>query len=511
MGRSFLRGLGLVTTGLLVAASATAVPAAAAAETGTIAGTITRDGVPVPNVQVDILEPKGPNNAHRVTGPDGRYEATGMSTTAYYQVKITPPGGIPQWAYGKLGPDQAAQFRVAAGQVTTVDDELVPVGTIAGRFVDAAGRGIATEVHASGPDGPPNSTRSDADGNYSIPVVPGRYMVQFASPGNADQYAHGTYDYREAALFAVTANRTTTVDEVKLPVGTLRGRVTTADGAPADGVEVYASGGPSPGVWVTTDATGAYELRDMVPGQYRLSYRLPGSRARQWAPQVLTEAAARVFTVGPDAVTTHDERLLPTGGIAGRFTDERGAGLQYVTVRLSRADTPDTVTAQTGADGTYRLDGVFTGEYQVHFSGPHGVDQWAYGKPSEAEADPITIARGATTTVDDGLPLVGSVAVEARDSVTGAPIDEFSVSVADSSTQGWDGLAYLWNVPVGTWPLTVSSPHHADAAATVTVAVGEMSRVEVLLRPVRQIRPSGPSRPATPSGPRRPPPSKIAG
>ena len=485
MSRSHLRRLGLVIAALLATTSATVSPAHAAVTIGTIAGTITDNGVPVADAVVSVSSEGFFASAR--TGADGRYEVPEVpAATSIYRVSIEAPGHPQQFAFGRASWETADLFSVAAGQTTTVDDSLLPTGTITGRLTDVAGNGVSAWVDASGDNnGPRNGASTAPDGSFSFAVLPGTYRIAFQY-GATTQYAYGTTDYSQATVFPVAVGQTVTVNDVKLVTGSVAGHVTNADGTPAANVTVQAQGDNNSG-YGATDDLGAYRIDDLQTGSYRIVFQLP-SGSRQWAHQARTFDAAQSFTVAGDAVTTVDEQLLPTGSIAGRFTDSNGTGMADVSVSVEGYD--DYVAASTDADGAYRIDGIFVGTYKVHFQDwASNLDQYAFGRTTAETADPITVAAGRTVTVDDRRLPTGGVRLTAEDGVTGAAISNFYATIGQRNGSTTSGSLVFAELAVGTYSVAAGGDDYPlnETAATVTVVAGQQTDVRLTLRPFGRI------------------------
>jgi hypothetical protein len=80
-----------------------------------------------------------------------------------------------------------------------------------------------------------------------------------------------------------------------------------------------------------------------------------------------------------------------------------GAPLADATVYAYRpgAWLPTRVVATT-ADGTFSLDGLADGTYQVRFSADGSTAQWFDGVTTRAAATPIGVTAGSPTTGIDG-------------------------------------------------------------------------------------------------------------
>ncbi|MFI6760783.1 collagen binding domain-containing protein [Micromonospora sp. NPDC050417] len=482
MSSSRLRGLGAVVVATLVATLAVAAPAHAADATGVIAGTVTDNGAPVPAVQVYVTDDNG-YFGNAVTDAQGRYEVFEVpAAQSAYLVSIEKPGHPRQYIPGQADQESATRYSVTAGGRTIADDTLLPTGTITGRFTNPAGNGVHGTWATATPlteHGVEVGINTDVDGAYTLAVLPGTYQVSYYF-ANGRQYAYGATTPEAATPIQVALGQTVTVNDVQLSTGTITGRLTKADGTPAAQYRVGAESNMNFG-YATTDDNGVYQLTDLLPDSYRVYFELP-SGARQWAPQTRDRETARAYEVTGGGTTTIDEQLLPTGSIAGRFTDGSGQGMAGVQVYLSGAN--DFITTETDATGGYRLDGVFPGSYQVQFyDWQTNLNQYAYGKLNPETADLIVVVANQTTTVDDSRLPTGTVRITAKDSITGAAITDFSASIGEHSASSSDGSLLLSDVPVGTHTISASADdyRYEDAAATVTVVAGEQSEVQVTL------------------------------
>lgn len=474
----------------LVATFASVTPARADGPTGTIAGTITDDGAPVPFATVYVSADDGPYGGSATTDLNGRYTVANLPVSGSpYRVSVQAPGRPRQYAHGKTNPESATLFSVTANQVTTVDEALLPTGTISGRFTDVDGTGIPVWVTAYEDQGAITGVAADADGNYSITVLPGTHRVAF-DYGNGQQYAYGTFVRDQAKRFTVAGGQTVTVNDVKLQTGAIAGHVTNPDGSPAADVKVTANGIGASGV-ATTDSAGAYRIADLPPGDYRVSFELP-SGALQWAHQILDSSQAPSFTVAGGATTTVDEQLLPTGSLAGHFTDANGQPVANISVWVEgdHIDGP-TIGTTTDADGAYRIDGIpAAGSYRVRFHDwQTHLDQYAYGKINRESADLITVVAGQTVTVDDQRLPTGAIRVTAIDAHTNAPIQSFWAEAGDRTVHTTNGSLVLPDLAVGTYTLKGGSDEHflAGDPPKVTVTAGQEVAVQLKLQPYGRI------------------------
>jgi len=488
MPRSRLQRLVLLLAPALAAATITAgaAPAATASGTGTIAGTFTDGGAPVAGAWVHVNATDHSFNGWAETDSDGRYTLSDVPAgDEAYLVSFEAPGDPEQYAFGKTDPDDADRISVVAGQRTTVDDALLPTGTISGRFTDGAGGGVEAWARAFGETGSGSTIRTAPDGSYSLRVFPGNHRVSFFY-GNTEQFAYGTTDREQARVFEVSAGQTVTVDDAKLQTGAIEGRVTDANGAPAVDIEVGASGAGSGSV--RTDESGDYRIDDLLPGTYRVDFSTTGG-GQQYAHQSRTWEEATLFQVTGGETTRVDEQLLPTGAIAGRFVDRDGAGIADVQVAVSAIGHHGNGWTATDADGYFRVGGLFTGDYRVRFAKWGEIGQYAYGQVDAAQAERITVQAGQTSTVNDTALPTGDVRITARDALTAAAVTDFWAYADDWFGENLDGAVTLRGLPVGTYQISAGGDGYApqQGATSVTIVAGEQAEVEVRLRPVGRI------------------------
>ncbi|MFJ8581842.1 carboxypeptidase regulatory-like domain-containing protein [Micromonospora sp. NPDC093277] len=326
----------------------------------------------------------------------------------------------------------------------------------------------------------------DDQGRYAFNAVPpGRYRVNFEAWGHPTQYAYGKSDWSSANLITVTAGGATVVDDELLPAGTITGRLVDRTGAPVPYAFVsaeatdYSSYG-----YGNTGPDGSFDIQ-VVPGSYRVRFDVGGFT--QFAYGTLDSDAAAVFAVTAGGTVTVNDTLVPTGAMAGRFTDASGAPMPGVDVYVSNGQFFG--SAQTDQDGRYRLDQVPVGTgYTVHFySSTLRMQQYAYGAVNESKATRFAVTEGGTTTVDDQKLPTGRVRLTAVDSRTGQPILNFSSSIGLDERQARNGEAVYPTVPVGTHEIWAYASGYSFDGASVTVVAGEQTDVRLVMEPLARV------------------------
>lgn len=491
MSRSRLRGLGLMTAALLAASVALGAPASAEGITGTIAGTITDGGAPVAFASVQIQSPDGSFFTSTATDDFGNYVVSEVpEAAAAYTVMIQVPAHPTQFYPGQLNWEQAGLVSVAGGQTTTVDDQLVPTGVIAGHLRDRDGNGVPNASVSAEPDGDGFGVgyTTDAEGAYALHVPPGTYRVAFSS--GQLQYAFGTHRFEDATLFTVAVGQTLTVDDAVLPTGSLAGTVTTADGRPAADVFIQAEAVTGESATGSTGPDGSYRIDGVIPGTYTVRFQL-ASGASIYAHGAHSRDDAATFPVTADQVTTVDEQLPATGTIAGRFTDRAGHGVAALQVTAeARFPLTDSLYATTDADGNYRIDQAFPGQYTVSFQNfETQLLQYAFGKVSIQDADVVTVSAGQTTAVDDQQLPTGSLKLTAKDSITGAAIQSFFVDLGFRTGSTDNGELVVDDLAVGHYTINAGADGYGYVTdiASVTITAGNQSMVPLTLQPVGKV------------------------
>lgn len=208
---------------------------------GTITGRLVdRAGAPVPYVSVNAEAVDYSTYGYGSTDPDGNF--TIQVVPGSYRVRFDV-GSFSQYAYGTLDSAAATVFAITAGASVTVNETVVATGTVAGRFTDTSGAPVSgVDVVVSNGQFY-GGAQTDDDGRYRLDQVPTGtgYTVEFANAALAvHQYAYHTTDQSAAARFTVTEGQTTTVDDQKLPTGSVR--LTAVDSRTGQPILSFTSG-----------------------------------------------------------------------------------------------------------------------------------------------------------------------------------------------------------------------------------------------------------------------------
>ncbi|AKT44147.1 carboxypeptidase regulatory-like domain-containing protein [Chondromyces crocatus] len=382
-----------------------------------------------------------------------------------------------------VAPERRGPLRLPPGEITT--DAAKTAGSFSGRVVSSQGViPIAGATLTFEHQGDALTLRSGADGTFSLePPEPGVYALALVSAEGFHPFAPA---WGESPITLVARpgeavrGLTITLD----PAITYAGVVLTPAGEPAKGADVRILDAPGEAreQRFVTDDQGAFSFTapedalleashpDHAPGRARLELRAQTSRRLVLRLRPRTEAQA------PET-------------IGGRVVDAAGTPVVGATVsaRWHQATvTPDGAlhpgdTAITDEQGTFLLDGLDPGQYQLT------------AREGDRMAQPTQVASG---TRDATLRLGGTGrirgVVRARD--TGKPVTAFSVVAARHlgplarSTAAADsffdasGAYEILDLLPGTYAVTATAAGHAaSATATVDVTAGNEVSVDLTL------------------------------
>jgi hypothetical protein len=375
------------------------------AERGSIAGVVQGpDGKPIAAAQIALLpevglaggDPRLRPAARVSSGSDGRFRIAGVIPGEY---------GLTASAAGYSGAHRSGLAVLPGGQLEGIELQLEAGGIqLSGTVSDAGGGTIAgAEVRAAAASRGGSGTRifltaADAGGRYRLTLPKESHLVV----ADADGYAP------ESRLLDTSLS--STADFALRPAARLAGKVVgKQDGAPVPGAVVLLD---NPQVWwrptqdATTDARGAFEFRDLEGGVFRLSAQ-KGAQVASPREVELSEA---------DRATEVTIELETGRAITGRALAE-GKPVSGARIRLRQGmiSVPGRVRAESGADGSYRVDGVLPGRYQVvgeaKGHAPAALDVSVTADRDREGADlllaPETVVKG-TVTGPGGQPATGA-------------------------------------------------------------------------------------------------------
>ncbi len=305
---------------------------ASAAGTGGVAGLVKAATSEAPVVGADVCaRPVGEPLALPAcdkTNKKGAYEVTELAQ-GQYVVSFAPPaesGYRMQYFKEQATEALAEPVTVTEGATTpNVDASLVPSGEIKGAVTEGEDTPVAgVEVCAfqTGSEAPAKCAQSEATGAYAIAgLEAAEYEVEFlAPPGYVTQFYEAATSRAQAKPVPVTVGAPVAegVSAVLQPeAGAIAGTVSSvATSLPLAGVRVCALNiGGSTETCAPTDASGAYTLPGLAPGEYHVEFVPPEEGEAyelQWYDEKPSEADAVSVTVVAGATTgTIDAKLVP--------------------------------------------------------------------------------------------------------------------------------------------------------------------------------------------------------
>jgi beta-lactamase regulating signal transducer with metallopeptidase domain len=300
---------------------------------------------PVAGATVQAMGTEGA--AETRTDDDGRYELRGLKAGSY--TVFVKARGFVETYYGKSSNaimDFGSRVTAAGGRVTSgLDVRLQSAASISGRITDAKGRplaGVEVELvreQASGAVAPGAGgfAQTIEDGTYRMPDIgPGDYFVRAYTSRNmrpADGPAHafaptfypGVADVGGAQrLRLYPGQELLDVDFALATSRSLRvsGRLMDPNGGLVSGLSVMLhpmapSGLPGGELRVPVDAEGAFEIADVVPGDYMLNVLDP-RRTMRWV------SAGKFLSVSEDVLDL-DLRAMLGATVEGRVVRDVAA------------------------------------------------------------------------------------------------------------------------------------------------------------------------------------------
>jgi Carboxypeptidase regulatory-like domain/PDZ domain len=439
---------------------------APALEGGAFSFTVVARGVPVPGAAVRLYQ-RGrvdPNTAQTEwklagagkTGAEGQVQLAARAGS--YFVAARAPGFAPSQREVKK-PQGAKVVRetleLSAGLSvsgrTVSKGEAVPLAWVALSRVEGRAAAFGSSLRADVP--PEEQLRVASDER-------GRFTAAGLSPGSWQAEARATGYGR--GLSSLTVPRQGEL-VLELPAASfVEGRVLLADGAAAPGAQVTAVGGDEPQT-ATAQAGGAFSL-EVEPGRWTVSARRDALAGNAREP---------VYVAAGQTARGLEVRLGQGGVIEGKVTREKGgAAVAGAKVDVSpRGLSGDSGRAVSGPDGSYRVEGLSAGAYDVQ-AGAAGL--------RDAIKTGITLTPGQRFAVDFALKGTGSVeglvtdsrgaAVEGARVASGRSFMGGGGTVSEART-GPDGRYQLSGLPAGRVTLIATrdgSAMGATGAADVT-------------------------------------------
>jgi len=475
-------------------------PGAAAAETGSISGTVSNASDSPINSQ-DICVAAVAEGNHTAVGTAqtdgaGDYTIANLPIGSYSITFEDCPSSSRNDAaqtYGQSSSPGGTAVLVTAHNTTSgIDAELQNGASISGHVYAGSGdstalEGVCVEVSSTGSEdlGADGEATTAADGSYTVERVdPGlAYTVEFdPSCGSTDSstyapgyYANDSQNSYSATPVTPTLNAPASGIDGHLASGSsIGGTVTDANGDAITSKDICVTAQEESGAGfssapVTSNASGGYEVAGLPAGQYIISAADCAGSSRD--DQVASTAER---TVGPGQALTGDNLQLPAGtsisghvyGGSGTTTPLDGA---CVDADVDDGGSDSTVTA---SDGSYSVEGLDPGEtYTVYFDPSCASNGDGYAPEYYDGASDYSSATSVTPTVaapesgiDAQLSTGASISGQITDSDGNAITTEDICVTADeedgdnvsSATTDASGDYTISGLPAGTYDVSAT-------------------------------------------------------
>jgi len=324
---------------------------------GVVSGTVTDpDGDPVNQAQVVVyLAAGGGEIARATTNEGGEYEVSGLDGEFVVQFLAPTDSDLAgQWWDGASTREEATLISLSHSSARGVDAQLEPGLSISGTATSGFGGVGDVTVYAY-----PAScdltvqtatARTEADGSYRLTgLAAGTYRVRVgdeATIGYTPRWWGGAKTCASSTAVTIGATPVTGVDAF---LGeTISGKVVGVSSAALAGVSVQAvpvSDESALPVSVLTTSTGAFALRGLPAGSYRIAFgrtARPGTYVPEWWKDAVSAASSTPVTVTAGATPPAISATLSLTPVT--LSTPKITGTPRVGVKLTASAAPAGIT-----------------------------------------------------------------------------------------------------------------------------------------------------------------------
>jgi hypothetical protein len=420
-------------------------------------------------------------------GTDGSWhsaELTALALIAILPTQTTPDGVVDsidalkraQAADGSWSADSyvtALALRalaIAAAPTTNPD-----LATLVGRVVNGANSQPLADATVSITGKEARTFTTDASGQFVFDkLVAGTYEFTVAKTGFGGIKGTITLQPGQASNLG---------DLVVLPVVspttvTLRGVVTdSVTAAPINGATVVAGTKSA-----TTNSLGAYEIKDLPPGDISIRVTASGYFA---ALATATATAGQTLLFSPQLVRSTSSTATIKGKVTNKATD---APLMNATVRLTGANTR---TVTTNNAGDYSMTGLAPGPTQIE------VTLTGFAKATAS----VNVELNVTYDFSPALEPIPAGGIQPKlsgrvtDGLTNAAIGVATVVLSGTNNDNVrgdaNGFYQFSNLNTGRTIVAFSAPGYQPTAVPIDLALNTTHALSMALYPEGYINPNG--------------------
>ena len=335
-----------------------------------------------------------------------------------------------------------------------------------------------------------------SDAATATTAADGTYSLQLSAGDHTLQAEHAGYVIAKSQpLTLVSGTEVPSIDFALVKYATAAGSVTAeADGVAVASVVVkfYESGStsPNPAASAVTDASGAWAVDTLAPGDYVVQFDAFGTDyLSRWWEQAATRNEATLVHAEPGDALTLGAQLAVGARISGTTRDKSGNPIPEARVEVGE-DVWGTFSTSSDAAGHFNLRGLPAGQYTASASHTGYVPTWFGDVEDRSKAQYFSVPTAANVTniditMDVGGAVTGSFAREDPASfgwvtISGLP-DTSVASVREHAYVQDDSTSYsVPDLPPGSYTAQFSADGHVTQYFNKVTVKAEASPVEVI-------------------------------